>query len=325
VNLFFVLSGFLITGILIDSKHAEKYYQRFYTRRALRILPACYSLLLLLGIIGQASWGFVGMGFLYMANLTSFFGVSMDYGPLWSLAVEEHYYILWPAIVRKFTLRGIAITAGMIFLVTPLLRGVAFHSGHVADWYTWFVADGLALGSLLAIVLRTTITRRQTINLSAAMMGVTAGAVVIGRPFGLLTRQRLLGAALQYTFIHIFFAGLLLFFLWAGTSQYRQWVNNGVLRFFGYISYGLYLFHWLVFRIYDEVCNRYWPQWSAREWHFGLVALRFGIAGLAATGLAYLSRRYYEEAFLRLKDRFASKPTQSKIILPAESPEAMTS
>jgi peptidoglycan/LPS O-acetylase OafA/YrhL len=308
VNLFFVLSGFLITGILIDSKQRRNYYQRFYTRRALRILPACYLLLLVLGIIGSASWSFVGLGFLYMANMTSFFGVSMDYGPLWSLAVEEHYYILWPALVRKLTLRGIAIAAAVIFLGTPLLRGVAFYTGHPAgiDWYTWFVADGLAMGSLLAVALRTTITRRQTIFLSAGLMSFAAGAAVVGRPFGLLTRQRLMGAALQYTFIHIFFAGVLLLFLIAGTSQYRGWVNNKILQFFGYISYGLYLFHWLVFHLYDKFCGRYWPQWAAGEWHFGLVVLRFTISLLVATGVTYLSRRYYEEAFLRLKDRFGA-------------------
>jgi len=63
VNLFFVLSGFLITGILLDSKNNEKYFQPFYIRRALRILPACYTLLLVLWLLGQTPLSFVLVDF----------------------------------------------------------------------------------------------------------------------------------------------------------------------------------------------------------------------------------------------------------------------
>jgi peptidoglycan/LPS O-acetylase OafA/YrhL len=101
VNLFFVLSGFLISGILLDSKDHPHYYRRFYMRRVLRILPAYYLLLVLLAVLHQATPAFLGLSFFYLANLTNFFGVAMDYGPLWSLAVEEHFYIVWPAIVRR--------------------------------------------------------------------------------------------------------------------------------------------------------------------------------------------------------------------------------
>lgn len=305
VNLFFVLSGFLITGILVDSKNRPGYYRRFYVRRALRILPACYGLLILLLILGQAPWSFACLGFLYLSNMTSFFGVPMVYGPLWSLAVEEHYYLLWPSVVRKLSSRHLFAVASFLFLVTPLLRGGAFYFGHPdgINWYTWYVSDGLAAGSLLALVLRTTITRRQTWWLCVSLLGGAILVAVIGRPFGVLTAQRLLGAALQYTIAHVLFSGLLLLFLLVGTGGHRKWVNSRTLRFFGYISYGLYLVHFLVFRIYDKVCSRVWPALEPKDWHFGLVILRFVIGGAAATGLAYISRRYYEDWFLRQKDR----------------------
>ena len=108
VNLFFVLSGFLITGILLESRSRPDYYRRFYTRRALRILPAYYSLLILLGLLHQASAGFLGLSFIYLSNMTNFFAVSMDYHPLWSLAVEEHYYIIWPSVVKNLKPRLLA-------------------------------------------------------------------------------------------------------------------------------------------------------------------------------------------------------------------------
>jgi peptidoglycan/LPS O-acetylase OafA/YrhL len=81
VNLFFVLSGFLITGILVDTRQAPRFYARFYTRRALRILPLYYALLILLWLLHSSSGAFVGLSFIYLANLTNFFGVGCDYAP----------------------------------------------------------------------------------------------------------------------------------------------------------------------------------------------------------------------------------------------------
>src|SRR5713101_3200906 len=130
VNLFFVLSGFLITGILLDSQTRPDYYRRFYTRRALRILPAYYSLLILLGVLHQASAAFLGLSFVYLSNVVTLFGVSMDYHPLWSLAVEEHYYIVWPSVVRKLRPRNLALFSLAICILIPLVRAVSFHYGY---------------------------------------------------------------------------------------------------------------------------------------------------------------------------------------------------
>lgn len=306
VHLFFVLSGFLITGILLDSRNKTRYYSRFYTRRALRILPAYYSLLVLLAILHQASAGFLGLSFVYLSNLTNLFGVPADYGPLWSLAVEEHYYILWPAIVRKLNAVNVATVSAAICLVVPLLRGIAFHYGQTSGlgWYTWFVADGLAMGSLLAAVLRASLTRRQVWQFCALLFAFTAALAGLGARHGILTMRRPLGASLQFTVIHIFFAAVLVLSLLLGSSPHKTFVNHKALQFFGYISYGLYLIHLLVFRMYDKVLRNYAPQLLPADGHFALVVLRFLVAGSFAVGLAYLSRRYFEEAFLRLKDRF---------------------
>lgn len=307
VNLFFVLSGFLISGILLDSKNQPHYYRRFYTRRALRILPAYYSLLVLLAVLHQATPAFLGLSFFYMANLTSFFGVAMDYGPLWSLAVEEHFYIFWPAVVRKFETRSLAILLMTVCVLVPIARVIAFRYDHGAGlaWYTWFVADGLATGSLLALGLRTQVRRKQVVIAAWLLLMLVPVVALAGAPFGILTVKRLFGAAFQYTLVNLFFAGFLLLFLVVGTSTRKEYVNNSVLRFFGYISYGVYLVHFLVFRFYDLFVVRFWPGLNPTVEHFSLVWLRFVVVAAASTGLAYLSRKYYEERFLRLKDRLA--------------------
>jgi peptidoglycan/LPS O-acetylase OafA/YrhL len=304
VNLFFVLSGFLITGILLDSKDKPHFYRRFYTRRALRILPAYYLLLILLLVLRTSSAAFVGLSFVYLANMTDFFGVVTDYGPLWSLAVEEHFYILWPTVVRNVTAWRLGLVSASLVVLIPVLRATSFAFGHRAglDWYTWFVADGLAAGSLLGIVLRTSISRAQVRTLSASLLGVAFLSGLAGQPFGILTRNRLLGAALQFTVLNALFAGILLLFLLAGTNNARRYVNFSWLRFLGYLSYGLYLDHLLAFRMYDRICRHYLPQFIPSNGHFVLVLMRFALAGGGAIGAAYLSRKFFEERFLRLKD-----------------------
>jgi len=326
VNLFFVLSGFLITGILLDSKDKPHFYRRFYTRRALRILPAYYALLILLLVFRTSSFAFVGLSFFYLANMTEFFGVPCAYGPLWSLAVEEHFYLLWPFVVRNVTMRRLAAVSASIIVFVPVLRAVSFALGYGGglDWYTWFVADGLAAGSLLAVILRTAITRKQVWKLCCTLLASATALGIAARPFGIDTRSRLLGAGLQFTLINAFFAGVLLLFLLAGTGTARHYVNLSVLRFLGYLSYGLYLDHLLAFRIYDWIYARYFPPLAVPVTHFAPVFLRFALAGGGAIAVAYLSRKYFEERFLRLKDSLVpqTRPSEGEAISTTNQPGA---
>jgi peptidoglycan/LPS O-acetylase OafA/YrhL len=320
VNLFFVLSGFLITGILLDSRQSPNYYRRFYVRRALRILPAYYGLLLLLAIFREASAPYLSISLIYLSNLTDILGVSNDYGPLWSLAVEEHYYILWPFVVRRMTVRTVGLLAFAICLIVPLLRMWAFSigTGDGLSRYTWLVADGLAMGGLIACILRTSISRQSIVRLSAALFVAVPLLVLAGKRFGILTRREMLGAALQFSLIHLFFAGVLLLLLLVGTSSRNSWANFRPLKFFGYISYGLYLIHLLIFRLYDHLCRNVFPNLQPTDGHFNLVVLRFVITASVAIGISYLSRKYFEERFLKLKDYFAAPA----MVPPA--PEAVT-
>lgn len=324
VNLFFVLSGFLITGILLDSQNRPDYYRRFYTRRVLRILPAYYSLLLLLGLLHQASAAFLGLSFVYLSNVTGLFGVSMDYHPLWSLAVEEHYYIVWPSVVRKLTPRSLALFSLAICILIPVARAVSFHYGYFqgGEWYTWFTADGLAEGSLLAIVLRSSIRRKHAAVGATFLLTMPTILVIAGAPFGMLSRQTMLGASLQLTLVNTFFVGLLVLFLVLGSSSRKGWVNSSILQFFGYISYGLYLIHLMIFHIYDKVTRMFWPWLQPSVGHFGLIVLRFAVGGAAAVGLAYISREYFEEWFLRLKERIATQPAETAVKVLVTAPSA---
>jgi peptidoglycan/LPS O-acetylase OafA/YrhL len=320
VNLFFVLSGFLITGILLDTKHKPNYYRIFYSRRALRILPLYYAVLLLLAVLTRtgwvsrhASWEFLGLSFLYLSNLTELFGIRMQYGVLWSLAVEEHFYLLWPAAVRSLSRHRVAILGAVICVLCPCLRGFYFVRGYdLGTGYTWLVADGLATGALLAALARGpsgTRTRIRTITLICFAMSLTMFS--IGYPFGIFRASRFLGVTLRETALNLFFGGIVASALLAGTSRWKAVVNRPVLQFFGEISYSLYLIHMLVFDLEDYVVGRLFPNLSDVAGHFALMVFLFTVALGFTVAIAYLSRWYFEEPFLRMKRRFEGRGTQS--------------
>ena len=308
VNLFFVLSGFLITGILLDSRPSPNYFLRFYVRRALRILPIFYLVLFLLVWIPGQSQAFLWMSFLYLSNFAPLFGVPMTYPILWSLAVEEHFYFFWPLVVRRFSSRGVLWVATAIAVIVPALRALHYsaESSEGLIYLTWLVADGLAMGAMLAVfVRRPQCTREALSRVSIAAMGLAVLMLAAGAPFGILSRIRLLGSSLLLTAAHLFFAGLLGMTLLLGTGRWKTVVNRPVLQFFGEVSYGLYLIHLLVFLWYDGLVKSHWMSLQPSDGKFYLVLFRFAVGGGIATGLAFLSRRFFEEKFLRMKDRFA--------------------
>jgi peptidoglycan/LPS O-acetylase OafA/YrhL len=313
VNLFFALSGFLITGILLDGKHHPQYYRRFYLRRALRILPAYYGLLLLLAILGRyglqgpnISWAFLGLSAIYLANVTVLFGVPTQFGVLWSLAVEEHFYLIWPVIVRNVSRRKVGVLALVIAVGATLARIVSWRLGyHYFALYTWLVADGLALGSLLAVLMRGPLGTRRGLKLVSAAAFFGSALLIVP---DLAIHGPLAGGALHITALNLLCSAMVGAALLLGTSEWSFLAEHRMLRFFGEISYGLYLLHMLVFNIFDNLQYQFLPHSSSFKGHFGIMVVRFLICGSLAIGSAFISRRYFEEPFLRLKDR-APLPT----------------
>jgi peptidoglycan/LPS O-acetylase OafA/YrhL len=298
VNLFFVLSGFLITGILIDSKHNPDYFRRFYVRRALRILPAFYAVLLVLLISGWLTWRFATLSVLFLANVAPLLGMPLEYGPLWSLAVEEHFYLAWPAIVHKLSSRVLALAAMFGVVTAPLLREAAFLTGHyagTASLYTWFNLDGLAMGALLAIWLRQESFRRRQLSgvaLLMLVMGVAAYTSVLRHPS--------LDAAFLMTSRDVGCAGWLSCMLLLGTGRWRFLADVPILRFLGFISYGLYLIHVPIFKIAEAIFSREFTALVSSGYATSAMLLRLLAGSTIGIAIAYLSRRFLEEKFLRM-------------------------
>jgi peptidoglycan/LPS O-acetylase OafA/YrhL len=305
VNLFFVISGFLITGILDDTIGRENFYQRFYLRRALRILPAYLAVLALAWATGFITPNYIMVCVFFLANMPGLFlrhGYTL-YGPLWSLAVEEQFYLLWPMLYRKLRRKGMLIVSAGLLVVCPALRALAFahliHTGDVLS-KTWMVADNLALGALMAILLRGPGIKLQWVVALGWVQFAAGGAGVLA--LFLVGRMGKLDVLRNSV-------GLSCFLLLCGSAVvamlclFRERRLPGWMRvfvFFGDISYGLYLVHLLLLQIYDQIAG------SGFQSDWRLLLIRFGIANGVAVGLAVLSKRYFEDPILRLKSRIVA-------------------
>jgi peptidoglycan/LPS O-acetylase OafA/YrhL len=312
VNLFFVLSGFLITGILIESRDRSDYYRRFYVRRALRILPAYLVILAMLAATRYAPISFILLSLVYLSNLTPLFGIPIAYPVLWSLAVEEHFYFLWPTLVRHTRNKSLMISCAAVILATPVFRllsyFIAAKSGLVSfviNDYTWNSLDGLACGAMLSVVLREYKLKRKTLlKVSLFLLGIAILIVAGGIPLGIMSRQRPLGMALQVVPFHFAFSALLCISLLLGSSTWKAAVTWKSLQVLGRISYGLYLVHLLIFDFYTHLIAAFWKD-GANTSHFLPLITRLVVCAAASIGIAYLSREYFEEPFLRLKNRLS--------------------
>jgi peptidoglycan/LPS O-acetylase OafA/YrhL len=244
----------------------------------------------------------------FAANLSPLFGIAMEYPPLWSLAVEEHFYTVWPALVRRLTTRTIALTAVALVLASPAIRAWAFshHYRSGIYFYSWFNIDGLATGALLAVLAR----HGRRVVWTATIAFVAVAVVLLTAAFmvhaDITTRETLAGAALQSTILYLSYGALVSLVLLAGSSRLRGFVRIALLQWLGYISYGLYLVHVACFGLFDQIKSRIGV--AGPPYGVGFVLLRFAVGGGIAIGIAALSRRYYEGYFLSLKSALTSEP-----------------
>jgi len=330
VDLFFVLSGFLITGILLNTRERKDYYKRFYLRRALRILPAYYFTLLILVVFKITSTGFLWMSLLYSSNLSMLFGISMSYTVLWSLAVEEHFYLVWPAAVKRVSPKGLMALAVSLMVLSPALRfGCTFLPAKYAGipggcaYYTWNCADGLALGALIALVIRRMNNdRRKFLRFSLILIAIGFLVAAAGYPFGITTRMHPIGAALQSVPWHLGMGGLLGIFVLLGSGKWKAIVAPRILTFIGAISYGLYLYHLLFWLVYAWLENRLGFEQRLHLDLWQKTWLHMAAVSAAAIAFSYLSRWYFEEPFLRLKDRWERPADSSEVLKIGAASEA---
>jgi peptidoglycan/LPS O-acetylase OafA/YrhL len=321
VDLFFVLSGFLITGILRDTRDEPFYFRNFYARRTLRIFPVYYATLIvafgLIPALFTISDGFerlLGDQLWYWTYLVNF-EVARDYWPeffalghLWSLAVEEQFYLLWPLLV--FCVRGRRLGAVCIAIVAaaPLIRWGLVQAGSTLGAYVLMPArsDALALGALIALIARKPGGVARLARSVRPVMAVSASALLAMLLWrgGLGTEDRVV-QVFGFSAVALFFGALLVLALAApAESALGKLLRNRALRITGQYSYALYLFH---HPIAIFLGANYMPVGSLPRLLGSQLPAQvffFAVAGAASFALAWLSWRLIELPFLRLKTRF---------------------
>ncbi len=306
VDLFFVLSGFLITGILLDTKPTESYFKNFYARRCLRIWPLYYSVLLLMfvivplarpqeaGLIFQKSYPWWSFLFFFQNFLVAepTYGVG-PLGVTWSLAVEELFYLVWPLFVRFLSTRRLQILAWTILLFSPVLR--LFFS-----WHHWLIysnpfcrVDGMMAGALLALLVRKPQFAPARLLKFAWILLPVAGALAIATD--------MYGAQwITFSMDVIASTALMYLALFSPNAWIQAFFTNRFLMFTGTISYGLYFIHKLPHDFVKAV-NVVATHPTIAFW--GVVA--------GSYLLAIASWHLLEMPFLKLKRFFESAPPTS--------------
>ncbi len=306
VSLFFVLSSYLITELLLREKDlmGTLDLRSFYIRRILRIWPLYFAFLALaVGlqwiVPGQHVTWRAGMWFSFLAGnwFIVFHGFpSSVIFPLWSVSIEEQFYITWPAVVRKVNETTMLIFAGLLLVAATASRiYLGMHRALEGDvWCNTFVQlDPIAAGILIAVLLKGEIPRlSKRARTAMTLAGVTAlalGSLYFGIKNDPLTTTRIV---FGYPSVALGGALLLLAVLRTSTGG-----GNRVLIYLGRISYGLYVFHVLGLLVSDHAVH----DQTANLFRY---SLRVGVALTATIALAAVSYRWLETPFLSLKQRF---------------------
>jgi peptidoglycan/LPS O-acetylase OafA/YrhL len=322
VDLFFVLSGFLISGILCDSKGEAGYFRRFYIRRALRIFPLYYATLIgyfivlpLLVPLGERYAALARDQIWYWTYLVNWqiglngWPESPGLGHFWSLAVEEQFYLIWPLVVFLLTRRQLVALCLAIIAASFALRVALHFEGHIVGAYVLTPArmDSLAWGALLAIIARTPrglqSLRRWSWPAFALTVIPVIGAILFA---GALNSESLPTQTFGYSVLGLMFAGLIALVI---TSRPRgsvdRLLSSRPLVALGRYSYALYVLHhpvlYLVQRSGFRVVDGPRLLGSQLPLQLAYMVLLGGVCLL----LAILSWQIIESPFLRLKERFA--------------------
>jgi peptidoglycan/LPS O-acetylase OafA/YrhL len=317
VDLFFVLSGFLIGGILLDARESTNYFRVFYTRRFFRIVPIYF-----LCLVGAASLAYVirsvhadGMMWMlkdhlpwipypfflqnfWMATRTTFGMVGL--GVTWSLAVEEQFYLTLPLLVRILNPRNLVlvVTAGIV--AAPILR-VAFHAFWPDHHYSWVVimvcrADALLLGVLGAIAMRSAkwrdVLARNREAFRVALAVLAAGFAYMtwraADPYGLVMLR------VGFTWLALLYLSVLLYGLLFRDGWISRCLRWSWLKWLGSIAYGTYLLHELVRGLLFGVLLSRTPQIAS------ISGLMVSLLALGITLITcQLSWRYFEKPLIK--------------------------
>jgi peptidoglycan/LPS O-acetylase OafA/YrhL len=325
VDLFFVLSGFLITSILLDSRVRPRYFVNFYGRRVLRIMPLYFGAVVLGVLVLPSVWPGWSAHlassrsdswwlWTYTANVGLSLGLVQSFGAFghfWTLAIEEQFYLVWPLLVKMLSTRRLMVLCSTLTVTGLVLRWVWM--GYIEDWggayrFTLTRLDALAVGASVAVFVRSSSPRERG-RVWARGILVVSGGLLLGLfllidPF---YPSHAIVVTIGHTLLAAAFGALVL--LVVGQSDQpdhllHRWLEAGWLRSWGRYSYGIYVLHYPLLLVLLPPYAA-WDAAGLPAWHALRAVLFLVGGGTLAFVTGWLSYLLFERHFLRLKWRFA--------------------
>lgn len=309
VDLFFVVSGFLIAGILLDTKGEPGYFKNFYARRALRIFPLYYLFVIGAFVVFAGNSAFrenAGSPLWYLVHLGNvpegLLGHDVPYvlAPVWSLAIEEQFYLTFPLLVFLLDRRRLTIVLLAMVVLSPVLRLITMLAApeqeRVQYLFTLCRLDTIAVGCLLAVVVRAVDVQRwreRFIRASLIILPVLALLAIASH----LDRTSPFDRVFGYSIVAVGCAIVVGLVIVSRERPSTALLRFAPLRYFGKLCFGLYLLHRPADVMVSAAAHRI--GLSGDLW---LMPLKIA----TALALATISWRLLEQPFLALKDRFAS-------------------
>ena len=324
VDLFFVLSGFLITGLLLEAKGEPHYFRNFYARRTLRIFPLYYFVLAVLFLLlprlvtpspllevarSHQAWLWTYTSNFYIATTSSWYSLTYV-SHFWSLAIEEHFYLLWPLVVftfRRAVLERICVAVlvgGLALRIGLALAGVSELSISVL---TPCRIDTLCVGGVLALLVRREGGAEWAVGRSGRAALGLGTAIVLLSAFCATARWGLpVLHQIRNSLYGLFFGTLTLLSLKKRDNLVARAFQSRLLRFFGKYSYGFYVYHgiltWYLLEIGVDA------RLDALLGHHGLAIAARTVLGVGLSlVIAVPSYQLLEKRFLALKRYFEGR------------------
>lgn len=307
VQVFFVLSGFLITSLLVEEfqRTGRVSVRNFIIRRTLRIFPLYVLFMVLatlLHVFGNnvTTWRSLFYVYAYSYNFVPVEAYTTFMGHTWSLAVEEHFYLVWPTLFLLLFGRARPVLVGLLVLFiasVPLLHVALVKSGLFAGYFVsrWsFIAgSSIAVGCLAALLLTGARTAARMRRVAGAPAGFLLGAFLYANTLYLSSDSWFVTHVLM-SYLRTFGIALLITWLYINqSSSLARFLELRPLKYIGLISYGIYIFQGLFLDTGPE-------RDAAQSWppspEVGLMLLIV---------IAPLSYHYFERPFLRLKSRYS--------------------
>ncbi len=344
VLVFFVLSGFLITGILYDNQNERYRFRNFYIRRTLRIFPLFYFswiLILAAGLYLHGHWTSIQyLWLVYLGNYVRFIAgtsapdhifilkapyLPMEFGHFWSLAVEEQFYLIWPLVV--FWIRGrdkLLRICALTIIAVPILRAVLWRllPQNILDMeflyrMTFTQCDAFLLGGLLALWLRGP-KKDWLLNQSKKMLWISLSLLLIAyignNQFHLRDLSTTSGwmSIYGYSLLDLASAGLILCAIQPATLIGRV-MSLAPLRFIGRYSYGFYVYHVMLRPFLQRYVLPVSHSLSARAYYIQSIfsAIVYFIAVLLVSICSY---HCLELPFLKLKNKFTVRHKNPPVV-----------